>query len=756
MIRLPKLVASHRLLRVGRTTKKYLSTSGSIQRNYPYEQKESETSSIPSRESILHKLKTEKEFDILVIGGGATGAGAALDAAQRGLKVACVEREDFASGTSSRSTKLLWGGSRYLVQAFVSLFNFDLRLLRSPVSTVQNFIAEFKMVMNCHRERTFMMNKQPHLTHWVPIAVPLTKWVIWPPPFGYPPAALGPLGLFTIFFKFYDALSGFNCPPSHIMTKSRAQRKFPQLANNQVKYCSVFYEGMHDDARTNLAIAQTAAKEGAAIANYCEVVRFLKDDVTQPNRVTGAILRDVRTNETFPVHAKSILLCGGPFTDDLRRLEDAQAKTAVTGASGIHIVLPSYFAPSGIGLVDMNTSDGRFLFFLPWNDHVLVGTTDHKCQPTMRPVPDETEIKWLLNEASKYLAPELQLRRQDVLSAWAGIRPLAVDPHSSSSSLQDTASVSRDHVISHNPSTGVVFVSGGKWTTYREMAEDAVDTILRVHEPVRAQASRPCRTLQTHLVGYEGFTSNLEIVLIQEFNIRSPVAHRLVRAYGGRARDVLRIARDIRVDNDLEDLNDNLLVSGFPYLEAEVIFAVRHDWAVKAEDILARRTRLAFLNRDVAMKALPKVVSLMARELHWDTARQQQEIQECIEEYLRHFGGSYPQQSQQVVSIRSATLTDLKAAYRRIDEHLGPIRREEVVLIAEMLNHPLSETEIADVFAFAAQEQQAKTSTPVSSITFTEFVHWWNSERCNPGLTAMKEDKMATVKQVEGSGTMFG
>lgn len=265
-----------------------------------------------------------------------------------------------------------------------------------------------------------MMNKQVHLTDWVPISVPLTSWLIWPPPFGYPPAALGPLGLFTVFFKFvslflsfflslcccfcadgfyhlsccdfqYDALSGFNCPPSHIMTKSRAKRKFPQLANNKVKYCSVFYEGMHDDARTNLAIAQTAAKEGAAIANYCEVVSLLKENSSQPERVTGAMVRDVVTNETFPVRAKSILLCGGPFTDELRNMEDDQATNrAVTGASGIHIILPSYFAPSGIGLVDMSTSDGRFLFFLPWQGHVLVGTTDHKCEPTMRPVPDES------------------------------------------------------------------------------------------------------------------------------------------------------------------------------------------------------------------------------------------------------------------------------------------------------------------------------------------------------------------------------
>lgn len=385
----------------------------------------------------------------------------------------CVEREDFASGTSSRSTKLLWGGSRYLVQALVSLFHYDLRLIRKPITTIKAFMGEFQMVMNCHRERTYMMKEQPHLAQWLPIAVPMTRWLIWPPPFNYPPAALGPLGLFTVFFKFYDALSGFNCPPSHIMTPSRAKRKFPQLATSSIKYCCVFYEGTHDDARTNLAVAQTAAREGAVVLNYFEVASLTKD--AQTGRVTGAVLTDHSgadhagegKKKQYEVKAKAVLLCGGPFTDEVRKMEDPHAKEAVTGASGIHIVLPSYYAARGIGLVDMSTSDGRFLFLLPWQGHVLVGTTDHKCEPTMRPVPAEEEIRWLLNEASKYLSPDLRLRRQDVLSAWSGIRPLANDPHHPSTG--DTAGASRDHVVSHNPQTGMVFVSGGKWTTFREM-----------------------------------------------------------------------------------------------------------------------------------------------------------------------------------------------------------------------------------------------------------------------------------------------
>ena len=175
-----------------------------------------ETHRLPSRSQMIAKLKGT-EHDVLIVGGGSVGAGAALDAASRGLKVACVEREDFASGTSSRSTKLLWGGSRYLVQAFVSLFNSDLRLVFHPIRTVSRFVADFRMVLNCHRERKYLLEKNPHLTNWLPIAVPIDRWILWPPPFGFWPAALGPLGLFPAFFFFYDGLSGFSCPPSHIM-----------------------------------------------------------------------------------------------------------------------------------------------------------------------------------------------------------------------------------------------------------------------------------------------------------------------------------------------------------------------------------------------------------------------------------------------------------------------------------------------------------------------------------------------------------
>lgn len=685
------------------------------------------------RDEMINVLKTNEAnktvIDLLIVGGGATGAGAALDARLRGLNVVCIEMEDFSSGTSSRSTKLIWGGSRYLVQAFINLLNPDLRLVRSPVQTVTKFLEDFKMVLNCHRERKFLLDTQPHLTNWLPIAVPLTKWVQWPPPFGFPPAALGAFGLFPLFFKFYDSLTGFTCPPSHIMTPSRAKRKFPQLANNKIKYSPIFYEGQHDDARTNLAIAQTAVEEGAIVINYCQLQNLIYAD--NSGKVVGGVVRDLKTNTNIEIRSNSILFAGGPFTDSLRKIEDKNCKNSVNGASGIHIVLPSYFAPSGIGLVDMNTSDGRFLFFLPWMGHVVVGTTDRKCEISTRPEPEESEIKWLLNEASKFLSPELSLRREDVLSAWSGIRPLAMDPHASS-----TAAASRDHIISVNPKTNTIFIAGGKWTTYREMAEDAIDKVIEVAK-LKDKVTKKCSTLTTPLIGFKGYSSNLHIRLIQEYGIASSVAKRLSTAYGGRAHEVLRIAK-----HELGMIGrGDRLVPGYPYIEAEVIYAVRHEWALTADDIIARRTRLAFLNKEAAIRAIPKVVNLMGNELSWDDIRRKQESKACLE-YLKQFGGKIPV-SDDVGSrsVRLATLSELKETFMKF-ANKDKMDQTGLMLASEILGWSILEHELPEIMTNAGSTD--------GTITYEQFSKWWNSANLNPMLVNFQD------KDLAGTGTLFG
>lgn len=446
---------------------------------------------VVSRAAQLRKLQDSNQqqqqpYDILIIGGGATGAGAALDAAARGYRVACIERGDFASETSSRSTKLIWAGIRYMGTAVAAVLS--PKLFTSPVTAINDFYGEMKLVYNCHRERRYMMQKQYHLCQWIPIAIPFDRWHVSPPPFGHPLYGFFPI-LAPFVLKFYDALSWFQCPPSYIMTPSRIAKDFPQLDASKLKYCAVFYEALHNDSRTNLAIAMTAAAKGADIVNYVEMVDTITEEGS--DKVVGVVAIDRMTGNRLEIRAKKVVFCGGPFTDDLRVMESkgAAQPLAVRGAHGTHIVLPGYYCPPTLGLLDFNTSDGRFLFLLPWQGHTLVGTTDFKGPAETLPGPPEQEVDWLLNESSKYM--KIDYRRQDVMSAWRGWRPLAVDPHA-----PPDAPVSRDHVISENPSSGIIFIAGGKWTTWREMAEEVVDRALG--------KGRRCTTLDITLFGGEG------------------------------------------------------------------------------------------------------------------------------------------------------------------------------------------------------------------------------------------------------------
>lgn len=293
-------------------------------------------------------------FDLLVIGGGATGAGIAFDAASRGLSVACIERGDFASETSSRSTKLIWAGIKYMGTATAILLSS--KLFTNPISTIQNFVGEMTLVFNSHKERRYMTEQQAHLCHWIPLVIPFDRWHVSPPPFGHWLYGFFPL-MAPAVLKFYDALSFFQCPPSYILTRDKAKVLFPQLVQENIKYCSVFYEAQHNDARTNLAIALSAAEHGATIANYVEMIQTIQDPST--GKVVGIQALDRMTGNTFTVRAKNVVFAGGPFTDGMRALEhglshgqeagdngkdtEKSMPPAVRGAHGTHIVLPGYY-----------------------------------------------------------------------------------------------------------------------------------------------------------------------------------------------------------------------------------------------------------------------------------------------------------------------------------------------------------------------------------------------------------------------------
>ncbi|CAI8604148.1 unnamed protein product [Vicia faba] len=482
---------------------------------------------VPSREShqsALIAASKANPLDVLVIGGGATGAGAALDAVTRGLNVGLVEREDFASGTSSRSTKLLHGGVRYLEKA---VFNLD--------------YGQYKLVLHALDER-----------------------------------------------KQED-----NC--------CTYQDIIPQ-------------------------------KTGAAVLNHAEVVSLLKDDAGK--RIIGARVRDNLTGKEFDTYAKVIVNASGPFCDALRKMADKNAQEMIAPSSGVHIILPDYYSPEGMGLIVPKTKDGRVVFMLPWMGRTIAGTTDSNTSITYLPEPHEDEIQFILDAISDYL--NVKVRRTDVLSAWSGIRPLAVDP-----TAKSTESISRDHVVCEDY-PGLVTITGGKWTTYRSMAEDAVNAAIKSGKLTPANG---CVTNKLCIVGGEGWELSSFTVLAQQYKrmksthggkvvpgiMDSAAAKHLSHAYGTLAERVAAIAQ-----------NENLgkrLAHGYPYLEAEVAYCARNEYCESAIDFIARRTRLAFLETDAAKRALPRVIEILANEHEWDDSRKKEELQKATD-FLKTFKSS--------------------------------------------------------------------------------------------------------------------
>lgn len=691
---------------------------------------------IPTREAQLVKLKattTSTPLDVLVVGGGATGAGAALDATTRGLSTALVDRGDFGNETSARSTKLIWAGIRYVVTATASLLR--LHNMTQPVTAVRDFIGEFRLVLAAHRERRILLENNPHLMQWVPIAIPLTSWISWPAPFGHPLFATAPLTLPAVF-KFYDALSGFTCPPSHIMGRKRALRKFPQLSQD-AKYFQVFYEGQHNDARTNTYIALTAAQHGAVVANHVEMIDLIRDEET--GRAIGITCRDNLSQQHFDVYAKAIVFAGGPFTDELRALEDPDASPAVQAAAGTHIVLPGYMCPGGIGMLDINTSDGRFLFFLPWQGYTLVGTTDRKGTATSLHGPPEEDIQWILNEVKKYLSPDIQVRRADVLSAWQGWRPLASDPHAS-----PDAPVSRDHVVSVNPTTKVTFITGGKWVTYREMAEDVIDRVIQVHGLSHAG---PCVTDKLSLRGGERYTRNVPIHLVQKYGVSEETAKHLARTYGMHAFQVCEMAEP--TTRNWPRFGTTLL-QGYPYLECEVAYACRHEMACTVTDVLTLRTRLAYLNRDAALAVAPRVAQLMAKELQWSRGETKRQLQHAVDT-IKTFGGPFP--DKQVVAEKFQSIQDVRELFRSMD-HAGNgyIDFTEFKGCLEALEIPFASDKAAQK-AFAKLDEDNN-----GRVGEEEFVRWWEKASRGDALKAnlSQKLKLSADKLGKGGGVAFG
>mmetsp|Transcript_2551 Transcript_2551/g.6840 ORF Transcript_2551/g.6840 Transcript_2551/m.6840 type:complete len:688 (+) Transcript_2551:71-2134(+) len=542
---------------------------------------------VPTRCEQIQRLKQEEEFDLLIIGGGATGTGMAADAATRGLKTAVVEANDFASGTSSRSTKLAHGGVRYLEKAFK---NFD--------------YSQLHLVFEALSERKRLLRNAPHLSRQLPIMTPCYHF--WEVPY------------FWAGMKVYDTLAGRQgLTWSRYLTPYEAVRQFPTLRTENVhegtlKGSIVYYDGQFNDARLCLLLACTAAEEGAAVANYTEVVDLLKDEDT--GRVRGAKCRDKLTGRTFEVRARQVVNACGPFSDAVRQMSDPEARALVAPSSGVHITLPDYYSVEGYGMIVPKTRDGRVVFLLPWEGHTIAGTTDSESEITFNPRPSEKDIRFILEAIEDYLS--VKVRREDVSSAWSGIRPLISNPDSA-----NTSELVRDHLIMTDRN-GLVTICGGKWTTYRLMAEQGVD---RAIEEGKLSPKGACRTPSLKVVGGDGYHLGLHTEIAQEYvvphrpgAIDTRVAKHLTAAYGDRARVVTRIAEDQGLGHRL--------ARGHPQLEAEVAYAARYEYCTGVEDFLARRTRLAFLDARAAEQALPRVVAILGKELKWGWFRRRKEL----------------------------------------------------------------------------------------------------------------------------------
>ncbi|KAH7463178.1 hypothetical protein KRP22_001786 [Phytophthora ramorum] len=553
----------------------------------------------PTRAAQLARLKQE-QFDVLVIGGGATGSGCALDAATRGLNTAVVEGSDFASGTSGRSTKLIHGGIRYLETAFLKLD-----------------YSAFKLVNEALEERSFFLSAAPYMNRPLPIMIPIYKW--WEVPYMWVGA------------KAYDVVAGGKrfVPGSYYINAEEAMFQFPMLRKEGLKGAIVYYDGQMNDTRMNVSIALTATQNGATVANYVKVVSLIKDD---EGKVRGARVQDSLTGDEWDVKAHAVVNATGPFTDSMRQMDDPKKEKICVPAAGVHTVLPDHFSPNRMGLIVPKTSDGRVLFFLPWENGTLAGTTDSQSEITMLPSPTKEEVDFIIDEANRYLAKDVT--RNDVKSAWSGIRPLVKDPRHADGS---TAKISREHVVEVSDSN-MVTIAGGKWTTYRRMAQDAIDKLVETVPEIKTKAS-PCKTRDVGIIGADriGEVCNkkfdkITITLRENFNLDKDVAEHLMRNYGTRALQVAELEQNGFLDRKRSD-HPRRLHPKYPYLEAEVVFAVRQEYALKATDILGRRMRLAFIDSGVGMEMAPRVVHMMGELLGWSKARREQEIAEC-KEYL--------------------------------------------------------------------------------------------------------------------------
>lgn len=508
-----------------------------------------------NRNEMLGRLDTEKEWDIIVIGGGATGLGSAVDAASRGYKTLLLERFDFAKGTSSRATKLVHGGVRYLAQ------------------------GNLKLVMEALRERGYLLKNAPHLTRKQPFVLPAYSWKDkW---------------FYTIGLKIYDLLSGkLSIGKTRLLSSKTTKKYLPAVEQKKLSGGILYYDGQFDDARLAVNLAQTAAENGATILNYMEVVDLIKEN----GKVKAVVAEDISTNKEYNIYGKVIINATGVFTDDILQMDDHELHNLVSPSQGIHFVVDKKFFPGDHAMMIPKTDDGRVLFAVPWHDKVIIGTTDTLVkEPLFEPTALEEEIAFIFRNVNRYLTSGIT--KKDIKTVFAGLRPLVKAP-----GQKNTALMPRDHTIIVSKSN-LVTITGGKWTTYRKMAEDAIDNAVFVSKQERLN----CKTQTLHIHGWTD----------------KKIDNEVLKVYGADADAIEQLMKD----------NPSLrekIHPDYAYTTAQVIWSIKHEMAITIEDVLARRIRLLFLDANAALASAPLVASIMAAELNKN--------EEWVKYELDHFG----------------------------------------------------------------------------------------------------------------------
>ncbi|THU05023.1 glycerol-3-phosphate dehydrogenase/oxidase [Lampropedia puyangensis] len=513
------------------------------------------TPAISDRARNLAALAQDTTWDVLVIGGGATGLGIALDAASRGLKVALVEAHDFAKGTSSKATKLVHGGVRYLAQGHIAL------------------------VKEALHERAVLLANAPHLVQPVPFVMP--TYHFWE-------SAMYGTGL-----RMYDALAASDrLPPTESLSKAQTEDLLPNVNRAGLRGGIRYWDAQFDDARLAIALARTAAQHGALAINYMAVTDLLHNS---QGLVAGAHVRDAETGQQFTLQARCTINATGVWVDHIRQFDERDAEAAVTPmvspSQGSHLVVERHFWPGNNALLVPKTSDGRVLFAVPWLGHVILGTTDHpRTDSPIDPMPTPADAGFILQEAARYLAHPPT--KADVRSQWAGLRPLVRPVQATSQG--NTKSLSREHTV-HISAHGLVSVTGGKWTTYRAMAEDVIRQCQMANLiPVKLPS---CQTTRLPLVGSPGASVSAD----RTHTLQQPPG---LAQYGQEAAIVQALpGADQRVHCKTT------------LTEAMVRFAARHEYARTVEDVLGRRSRLLFLDAAQAIQAAPRVAEILAEEL---------------------------------------------------------------------------------------------------------------------------------------------